>query len=84
MGGEVHVIWEHPDPDDVFRWVLYHRMGGAWNYRILNRGEDQATIPLPEALAAGNVRTPQDPAVGPDTPPTTLPSPWRRWIGQGI
>jgi uncharacterized lipoprotein YddW (UPF0748 family) len=45
-GSQIHVSWAHPDPDDVFRWVLYHRMGETWDYQVLNRGAGHAVVPL--------------------------------------
>ncbi len=30
----VQVAWDHPQPQDVFRWVLYMQYGDRWDYRI--------------------------------------------------
>ncbi len=35
----VKVSWEHPGMDEVFKWVLYFKNNGAWDYEILNRTE---------------------------------------------
>jgi hypothetical protein len=45
-GGKVRVSWTHPEPDDVFRWVVYHHMGEAWEYQILNRAELSTSFPF--------------------------------------
>jgi hypothetical protein len=31
------VSWEHPDPDDAFRWVVYKRYDDRWEYEIFGR-----------------------------------------------
>ena len=45
-GTDLRVEWHHSNPDDVFRWVVYHRTGEVWGYQVLNRREDAALIPL--------------------------------------
>ncbi|WP_373057201.1 glycoside hydrolase family 10 protein [Zunongwangia sp. H14] len=36
--GELHITWEHPVEDDVFRWVLYFKYENAgWDFKIFNR-----------------------------------------------
>lgn len=33
----IQINWTHPNPDDVFRWVIYFKYeGGNWDYKILN------------------------------------------------
>ncbi len=43
---EVFVSWNHDDPNDVFRWVVYHELEGSWYYDIFDRKDRSATIPL--------------------------------------
>lgn len=34
---KVNLTWDHPNIDEVFRWVVYFKYKGVWNYEILNR-----------------------------------------------
>jgi uncharacterized lipoprotein YddW (UPF0748 family) len=43
-GDSVFISWSHPDPADVFHWVVYYQYGSKWNYRILNRKELSFTL----------------------------------------
>ena len=37
-GERLEMKWNHPQPDDVFRWVVYFKyQDGNWDYKILNR-----------------------------------------------
>ncbi|MDT0650918.1 glycoside hydrolase family 10 protein [Autumnicola edwardsiae] len=39
------LTWEHPDPEDVFRWVLYFKYeNSGWDYKILNQNERNFTL----------------------------------------
>ena len=40
------LTWRHSDPDDVFRWVVYYKYAGEWQYKILNENDRSVTIPL--------------------------------------
>jgi len=51
-GANLLVGWAHPDPDDVFCWVVYYRVGDAWSWRILPRQARQATLALPPDTTA--------------------------------
>jgi uncharacterized lipoprotein YddW (UPF0748 family) len=62
-GADVVVRWEHPDPLDVFRWVVYFRADEAWSYRILPANERQLTLGLPGG----------DPAAAPGAAPRPAP-----------
>jgi uncharacterized lipoprotein YddW (UPF0748 family) len=42
----VRVSWTHPEAEEVFRWVVYHRLGEVWDFQILNRNELSAELPL--------------------------------------
>jgi uncharacterized lipoprotein YddW (UPF0748 family) len=53
QGGEVSLQWEHPDPSDVFHYVVYYSYGGSWNYSIVSGKERSFTIKKP----AGQVTT---------------------------
>lgn len=34
----VNISWDHSNPEDVFRWVVYFKYeNGNWDYKILNR-----------------------------------------------
>jgi len=46
QGEQVVVTWEHDQPDDVFRWVVYHEIEGSWNYEVFARHDRSATLPL--------------------------------------
>jgi uncharacterized lipoprotein YddW (UPF0748 family) len=43
-GATLLVGWAHPDPGDVFLWVVYFRVGDEWSWRILPGTERQATL----------------------------------------
>jgi uncharacterized lipoprotein YddW (UPF0748 family) len=43
---EVIVAWEHDDPSDVFRWVVYYRLDDSWSYEICARTERSVAVPL--------------------------------------
>lgn len=37
-GNTLRIFWEHPDQNDVFRWVLYFQYEGSkWDFKILNK-----------------------------------------------
>ncbi len=40
------LIFDHPRPADVFRWVVYTRYGNRWNYRIVNQPLAADKLPL--------------------------------------
>jgi len=40
------ISWNHQEPDDVFRWVLYTQYGDHWNYVILNKDQHSERIPI--------------------------------------
>ncbi|MBA2745138.1 MAG: family 10 glycosylhydrolase [Flavisolibacter sp.] len=44
----IRINWTHTHEDEIFRWVVYTRYGGKWNYRILNQEERRHEIPLKE------------------------------------
>ena len=50
-GGAV-ANWEHPDPNDVFRWVVRFRSGEAWSVRILPGKERHLVLDGPVAEVA--------------------------------
>ncbi len=63
-GEEVVVTWEHDDPTDVFRWVVYHELEGSWYYEIFDRKDRSATIPLYGRIEADSTVS----ELPPDTP----------------
>ncbi|MCG9971444.1 glycoside hydrolase family 10 protein [Christiangramia crocea] len=35
----LHINWNHPEDDNIFRWVVYFKYeGGNWDYKILDQG----------------------------------------------
>ena len=39
-GNTLRISWEHPDQNDVFRWVLYFQYEGSkWDFKILNNDQ---------------------------------------------
>ena len=47
----VLVGWAHPEPDDVFLWVVYYRVGDAWRWRILPGSARSVTLADPPSTA---------------------------------
>ena len=45
VGDRVAIGWSHEKEKDVFRWVVYYRRGGAWEYTIAGRPDRSASIP---------------------------------------
>ncbi len=41
----LEVAWNHPDPDDVFRWVLYYQYAEGWQYLILDHNTHNYKLP---------------------------------------
>jgi len=76
----VLVRWEHPDPGDVFRWVVHFRVDDEWSYRILSRAERQVALdarpPRSRSRAVDRVgeREPVGALEGTLTPPARLVS----------
>ena len=31
------VMWDHPDKNDVVKWVVYFKYGSKWNYQVMNK-----------------------------------------------
>ena len=42
--GNTTITWQHPQPNTVFRWVVYYQYGNSKRYRILNRNDRELTI----------------------------------------
>lgn len=40
------VSWQHPQPEDVFRWVLYVRRGKNWDYMIAAAQDRDFKLPM--------------------------------------
>lgn len=39
-GNTLRISWEHPDENDVFRWVIYFQYEGSkWDFKILNNDQ---------------------------------------------
>lgn len=57
-GDSMRISWEHPQPADVFKWVVYCRYGPQWQEIILTRDARSATVPVQQGaykLAAAAV-----------------------------
>ncbi|CAM4106519.1 glycoside hydrolase family 10 protein [Gillisia limnaea] len=37
---KVEINWDHSGIDEVFKWVVYYKYKGVWNYEILNRTQN--------------------------------------------
>ena len=48
----LQLTWSHPEPNDIFRWVVYSQYGNSWSYRILNRKD--RTLNLPQSISSGS------------------------------
>lgn len=46
LGDSVKVSWLAKDEKDAFKWVVYYQYGTAWSYQILNRKDQEITLPL--------------------------------------
>jgi hypothetical protein len=46
--GKAYIQWTHPDPNDVFHWVLYYEYGSGKvkEYTIFSRKTMQAELPV--------------------------------------
>jgi hypothetical protein len=44
MDESVNVSWNHPDENDVFRWVVHYKYGNNWDYRVLNAADRSLTL----------------------------------------
>ena len=45
-GNYIDVAWEHPDINDVFRWVCYYKyQDSGWEFSIMNLTERNISIP---------------------------------------
>jgi uncharacterized lipoprotein YddW (UPF0748 family) len=54
QGDAVTVSWNHPQPSDVFRWVVYYRYGKNWNYKIVTG--DARSLQLQKKNAEGTLQ----------------------------
>jgi hypothetical protein len=45
-GDSLEIGWTHENPAEVFRWVVYRRYAGRWDYTISSRLERTARIPV--------------------------------------
>ncbi len=43
---KIRISFSHPEPADVFLWVVYSRYGNRWDYTILNEGDASFELPL--------------------------------------
>ena len=46
VGDSMRIRWEHPRPEEVFRWVVYLRYGSQWSYKMPTGSERSVTVPL--------------------------------------
>jgi hypothetical protein len=40
------ISWTHEEPTKVFRWIVYYKYEGRWDYTILESSADSFEIPL--------------------------------------
>jgi uncharacterized lipoprotein YddW (UPF0748 family) len=45
QGDSIRISWTHPDPEDVFHWVVYYRYNQKWLYTILDRTARSHQLP---------------------------------------
>jgi hypothetical protein len=43
---EVRLQWAHAQVDDVWRWVVYYKRGGRWQYVVFAGAERECRLPL--------------------------------------
>lgn len=48
QGDHVRINWSHNDTNDVFRWVVHMQYDNTWTYKIYNRSDRTALIPIQE------------------------------------
>jgi len=48
QGEELTINWNHDNPKDVFRWVVYYKFADEWKYKIASRNSRSITIPVVE------------------------------------
>ncbi|MBN2354916.1 family 10 glycosylhydrolase, partial [candidate division KSB1 bacterium] len=46
QGENVLLSWSHSNPTDVFRWVVYQKRSGDWEYNIFNIQDRSARVPV--------------------------------------
>jgi uncharacterized lipoprotein YddW (UPF0748 family) len=44
-GDSVSISWEHKNPKDIFRWVVYYHYGSSKSYRIMNHEDRSLVLP---------------------------------------
>ena len=54
-GDSTMITWTHINTADVFRWVVYHKYGNTWSYKIVNRNE--RSIKLPNTVSNGQQKS---------------------------
>ena len=45
-GNQVTVSWNHPELDDVFKWVVFYKYENSWDYQILDRTKNALALSL--------------------------------------
>jgi hypothetical protein len=68
----VLVGWAHPEPDDVFLWVVHFRVGDAWRWRILPGSARSVTLADLSAARIVEVAVTAVDRVGNESRPTYL------------
>lgn len=44
-GNNMHVKWQHKQPEQIFKWVVYARYGDFWNVDILESSQSEMNYP---------------------------------------
>jgi uncharacterized lipoprotein YddW (UPF0748 family) len=61
-GDSLKISVSHPNPADVFRWVVYYKYNNSWEYVILNSQQRDFTLPLSRVVAErSRARRPDQP-----------------------
>ncbi len=50
----LQVKWSHPEQSDVFKWVVYFKYGNKWNYKIMNRKDNNLDLLIAVQKAANS------------------------------
>ncbi|HUH27920.1 glycoside hydrolase family 10 protein [Gelidibacter sp.] len=46
VNNKVVITWDHPQLEDVFKWVVFYKYDKGWDYKILDRTKNSAEISL--------------------------------------
>jgi len=55
------ISWNHPEPEDIFRWVVYYKHGTEWKYQLFSGKQKSACLPAFLVNRSGITREIEDP-----------------------